>query len=120
MLLMVGLTANVPVVGHAANALSALASANPAAPAAVILRKSRLCFCMNRSFSWGVNRRTTDRFRDSLPALSWLSGSWGPARQSCSWLNANSRSKRSHSSVQDSAEQLILIPAQENQTRSAR
>jgi len=36
MLLMVGLTANVPVAGHAANALSARASANPAAPAAVI------------------------------------------------------------------------------------
>jgi hypothetical protein len=50
MLLMVGLTANVPVPGHAAKALSALASANPAAPAAVILRKSRLSFSMTRSF----------------------------------------------------------------------
>jgi hypothetical protein len=51
MLLMLGLTANVPVPGQAANALSALVIANPAAPAAVILRKSRLGFCMMRSFS---------------------------------------------------------------------
>jgi hypothetical protein len=50
MLLMVGFTARVPEPGHAANALSALVSANPAAPAAVILRKSRLCLCMKSSF----------------------------------------------------------------------
>jgi tagatose-1,6-bisphosphate aldolase non-catalytic subunit AgaZ/GatZ len=50
MLLMLGFTASVPVPGHAANALSALASANPAAPAAVILRKSRRWFCMKNSF----------------------------------------------------------------------
>jgi hypothetical protein len=43
----------VPVAGHAvvaANTLSAFASANPAAPAAVILRKFRLCFCITRPF----------------------------------------------------------------------
>jgi hypothetical protein len=50
MLLMVGFTAKVPLVGHAANALSARASAKPAAPAAVILRKSRLSFFMKNSF----------------------------------------------------------------------
>jgi hypothetical protein len=49
MLLMLGFTANVPLLGHAANALSALVSANPAAPAAAILRKSRLCSCMKNS-----------------------------------------------------------------------
>jgi hypothetical protein len=57
MLLMVEFTARVPVLGHAANARFALASANPAAPAAVILRKSRRCFCMNRSFSLRRERK---------------------------------------------------------------
>jgi hypothetical protein len=50
MLSMAEFTASVPVVGHAANTLSALASASPAAPAAVILRKSRLWFCIKNSF----------------------------------------------------------------------
>jgi uncharacterized membrane protein len=49
MLLMFGLTGMVPVLGHAACALSALTSAKPAAPAAVIFRKFRRCFCMNSS-----------------------------------------------------------------------
>jgi hypothetical protein len=50
MLLMLGFTAKVPVLGHAANALSARVIAKPAAPAAAILRKSRLCFCMKDPF----------------------------------------------------------------------
>jgi hypothetical protein len=51
MLLMFGFTAKDPVLGQAANTLSALASASPAAPAAVIFKKSRRCFCMKSSFA---------------------------------------------------------------------